>query len=160
MSKKSNQSNSLIEYITVTTRPSSSRPQEHLTHDKPVQCLQILQHLCWLIFGGGFIMLLLWYLFSIIATILLIPSPYSIQLLKISPILLTPSTRYPSSTVSSHNYKCSKYLWIVPFGAILCTFHAIFFIIFAPFQCCGINFAMYHWLCLNVVLNPKKYLII
>eukprot|EP01084_Bolivina_argentea_P305235 527293_1 len=124
-------------------------------------CCEILRHSLWLIFGGGFIMLILWYLFAVFATVLLIPAPYSTKLFKLLPLVITPSTRYPDIKTISPTFgsKICRFLWVFPFGVILWTIHLCLGIVFLPFWCFGIKFARYHFNCLGVVIDPSRQII-
>eukprot|EP01084_Bolivina_argentea_P175326 303647_1 len=138
---------------------SQSIQSEHATRESTTCCSCFCNCLCslmWLIFGGGFIMLLIWYLFALIATILLVPIPYSIKLFQLSPSLITPATKYTDAKTESIGCcnKISRFFWIVPFGLILSTFHIIFALIFLPLRCCGCSWSTYHFNALSNVFNP------
>jgi len=119
----------------------------------------------WLIFGGGLIGLILWVVFGIIGSVLLLPFPDAFGLLKLTPFLLSPGTKYPDLTITysgkpSCTHKLQRFFWIILLGLPLSIIHLVLALIYAPFGCFGLPWAGYHGRALVAAFNPSIRIIV
>ena len=140
----------------IVTMPSAVNKQSNKS-----DCDNFAQ-LSWFIFGGGLIMLVLWYLFAFIATMLLIPFVNSIHIYRISRLLISPTTTYSDTTPVNVGcyFQLSRFFWIFPFGLVLFIIHLVLGLIYLPLTCFKCKWSFYHFRMMLDVLNPAHKVII
>jgi len=144
---------------------SSAQANTNNVTERPIKStgFNIVASLTWLVFGGGLVALILWLVFGIVGSILLLPFPDAFGLLKLSPFLLSPTTKYPDLTIQQNLNGLSKFqrfVWILLFGLPLSIIHLVLALVYLPLGCLGLPWSGYHGRALAAAFNPKTRILI